>query len=257
MANLCTVILSPPVPGDGFAGVMFVISREYKVEQERVLLAGRVLVVRVAGVVAGDVWDVVVVYGYPAGRRAWLGELEGAVDGVVPAVVLGDFNFVTDVRDRDGDRMHWYDDRQARKMGDLERGLDLVDTYRLTNPDDREYSFVNTGGGRSRIDRCYISGVVAGRVKGCRYHRVLGKEGGHRLGEVELTEGVQQGRGYWKFNVSLLKDRTYVGLIRGIIRKARETRGEEGWADLGEWWDYLKFLLRTRTVEYCKKKEKV
>ena len=180
--------------------------------------------------------------------------MERAVDDTVPTVIMGDFNFVTDVRDREGDTLTRYDVAQADKMGNLERGLNLADTFRLADGPDREYSFV--GSGKSRIDRCYVNAQLAARVKGCRYLRVLGKETGHRLGEVFLSEGIKQGRGYWKFNVSLLKDRTYVGLIRGIIRKARETRGEEGWADLGEWWDYLKFLLRTRTVEYCKEKER-
>ena len=256
MAGLFTVVMSPPLPGDPYAGVALVISREYKVEQERVVLGGRVLAVRVASVVDGGVLDLVVVYGYPHGRQEWLGEMEGAVDDAVPAVVLGDFNFVTDVRDRDRGAMNEYDVRQARKMGEIEGGLDLVDTYRLTNPEDRVYSFVATGGSRSRIDRCYVSGVLAGRVKMCRYLRVLAKERGHRLGEVELSGGIEPGRGYWKFNVSLLKDRTYVELVRGIIRQARETREGENWDDLGEWWDFLKFLLRTRTVEYCKQKER-
>ena len=176
MASLYTVVMSPPLPGDTFAGVALVISREYKVEQERVVIGGRVLVVRVASVVDGGVFDLVVVYGYPQGRDEWLGEMEGAVDDAVPVVVLGDFNFVTDVRDRDSDCMHDYDVRQARKMGDLERGLDLVDTFRLTNPEDREYSYV--GAGRSRIDRCYVSGALGGRVRACRYHSVLGSQRG-------------------------------------------------------------------------------
>ncbi|MEL6805091.1 MAG: reverse transcriptase family protein, partial [Bacteroidota bacterium] len=66
---------------------------------------------------------------------------------------------------------------------------------------------------------------------------------------------IEIGRGYWKFNVSLLKDRAYVGYIRGIIRQARETRGDGDWDDPGEWWDFLKFLLRAETVAYCREKE--
>ena len=101
-----------------------------------------------------------------------------------------------------------------------------------------------------------MSGVLAGRVEGCQYHCVLGSQRGHRMGEVVVREGIEQGRGYWKFNVSLLKDRTYVELIRGIIGQARATREGEGWDDLGEWWDYLKFLLRTETVAYCQENER-
>ena len=100
-----------------------------------------------------------------------------------------------------------------------------------------------------------ISLQIEGRVKGCRYLRVLGRETGHRMGELEIDEEIEVGRGYWKFNTSLLKDRTYVELIRTKVREARETRVSEDWGDPGEWWDYLKFLLRTLTVAYCKEKE--
>ncbi len=40
--------------------------------------------------------------------------------------------------------------------------------------------------GRSRIDRFYVDGLLAGRVKGCRYLPVLGRETGHRMVESVL-----------------------------------------------------------------------
>ena len=254
MGDRFTVVHSPAADGDGYAGVMLVISREFKVEEERVMIGGRVMAVRVANVVYGYVMDLVVVYGYPTGRQEWLGEMATAVDVTVPTVVMGDFNFVTDVRDRDSDMMHEYDVRQAGRMGDLTGGLDLFDAYRLLHEADREYSFI--GVGRSRIDRFYVDGLLAGRVKGCRCLPVLGRETGHKMVELEIGEEIEIGRGYWKFNVSLLKDRAYVGYIRGIIRQARETRGDGDWDDPGEWWDFLKFLLRAETVGYCREKEK-
>ena len=84
IAERYTVICSPPDLDDSYAGVALVISREYEVEAERVMLGGRVLAVRVRSLVYGSVFDLVVVYGYPAGRREWLGEMEGAVDSMVP-----------------------------------------------------------------------------------------------------------------------------------------------------------------------------
>ena len=131
MGDRFSVVHSPAVDGDGYAGVMLVISREFRVEEERVLIGGRVMAVRVASVVYGYVMDLVVVYGYPQGRQEWLGEMAAAVDVTVPTVVMGDFNFVTDVRDRDSDVMHDYDVRQSGRMGDVAGGLDLFDAYKL------------------------------------------------------------------------------------------------------------------------------
>ena len=153
------------------------------------MIGGRVMAVRVANVVFGYVMDLVVVYGYPMGRQEWLGEMAAAVDPTVPTVVMGDFNFVTDVRDRDRGVMHEYDVRQAGRMGDVTGGLDLFDAYRLLHEADREYSFI--GVGRSRIDRFYVDGLLAGRVKGCRYLPVLGRETGHRMGELEINDEIE------------------------------------------------------------------
>ena len=50
ICDLYTVIHSPPMPGDPYAGVALVISREFQVEPERVMLGGRVLVTRVTSV---------------------------------------------------------------------------------------------------------------------------------------------------------------------------------------------------------------
>ena len=75
-----TVVHSPAVGDDGWAGVALVISREFEVIEERVMLAGRVMTVRVRNVVFGYVMDLVVVYGYPQGRQEWLGEMAAAMD---------------------------------------------------------------------------------------------------------------------------------------------------------------------------------
>ena len=69
MAARYTLVHSPATGGDAFAGVMLVISREFEVVQERVMIAGRVVTVRVRNVVFGYEMDLLVVYGYPGGRQ--------------------------------------------------------------------------------------------------------------------------------------------------------------------------------------------
>ena len=45
-------------------------------------------------------------------------------------------------------------------------------------------------------------------------------------------------------------------MIKNRIHGAREERDRMEWCDIREWWDYLKFLIKTTTITYCKEKEK-
>ena len=102
----------------------------------------------------------------------------------------------------------------------------------------------------------FVNQALASRVKSLKCLSVLGKNTGHRMIALELTEEIKMGRGYWKFNTNLLKDPTYTDMIKNKIRQAREERDRNEWSDIREWWDYLKFLIKTATIAYCKEKER-
>ena len=227
--------------GDGYAGVCLVISREFEVVNERVLSVGRLVVVRVRSVVFLHEIDLVVIYGYPGdrlgGTRALIESLEAAVDDSVPVVVMGDWNFVVDGLDRCGGAVSTWEAACGRHMASVLEGTGLCDAFRVDGNTDIVFSY-EQGLHRSRIDRMYLDGVTAGRVKGCRYFWVDGVSSGHKVFEVEIEDQVRQGVGYWKFNVSLLRDRSYTELLRGKIREVREGKADFG--NDGEWWDWMK-----------------
>ena len=104
-----TVIHSPSTDGDERAGVLLVISKEYKVEDEQHLIQGRVLRVRLLSTIYQTNLDVIVVYGYPAARQPWINHVIDAVDSLVPTIILGDFNFVREPKDRSTNTMTQYD----------------------------------------------------------------------------------------------------------------------------------------------------
>ena len=94
-----TVIHSPPIHGDEYAGIMLVISKEMFVESEEVIIEGRVIKARLLNTIYQTNLDVVALYGYPSGRQPWIHEVMDAVDSPVPTVILGDFNFVREARE--------------------------------------------------------------------------------------------------------------------------------------------------------------
>jgi hypothetical protein len=62
------------------------------------------------------------------------------------------------------------------------------------------------------------------------------------------TTNTTRGRGSWKFNNSLLKDREYIMLIKDVIQK--EIEENNIYEDKGFFWDYLKMRIRSDTMTY-------
>ena len=248
-----TVIHSPPIDGDTYAGIMLIISKEFKIETQQIVIDGRVMYVRLESVIYGSNLDVVVVYGYPSGRQPYIKQVTDAIDPLTPTVLLGDFNYVTDPKDRSDNIMNDYDKAQANISNPVFEALGLDDAFRLRHGDKIDYSFKRQS--ESRIDRIYVNEPLQGKIKDCKYKQVLGRERDHRMVEVNVIEEIELGKGYWKFNTSLLRDDIYTQLIKGTIAEAKLELNNGEWDNIEEWWEYLKMLLRTVTIDYCKDKE--
>ena len=93
---------------------------------------------------------------------------------------------------------------------------------------------------------------LIGRVTSVTSRSVLGQNVGHKMVEVEITEGLELGKGYWKLNTSLLRDENYANLIKETWIEAREDKND--FANVGEWWDFVKILMRNLTVDFAKTK---
>ena len=70
-----------------------------------------------------------------------------------------------------------------------------------------------------------------------------------------VIEGIEkQGKGFWKFNASLVKDKEYVDLVKRCIE---ETKVENNsLSDKGLLWDLIKCKLRGLTISYSVMKRK-
>ena len=75
------------------------------------------------------------------------------------------------------------------------------------------------------------------------------------ISEVEITEEIKRGKGYWKFNTSLLKENEYTELIKGTIEEAKQELRNGEWDSIEDWWEYLKKLLKAITINFCRGRE--
>ena len=229
-----TVIHSPSQDGDGFAGVMLIISKEYKVLIEQTVIAGRVLYVRLESEIYGTTFDLISLYGYPSGRQDIMKDATDMIDLLTPTVILGDFNFVTDKIDRSSNTMFSNDTARANDSEPLFEALGMQDAFRLKHGDKREFSYIKTSS-KSRIDRIYVNESLQNKILQCKHIAVLGRERDHLMVEVEIDEEIKRGKGYWKFNTSLLKDNEYSNLIKGTIDEAKQELRNGEWDNIEDW----------------------
>ena len=71
---------------------------------------------------------------------------------------------------------------------------------------------------------------------------------------MELQNTDKRGRGFWRFNTSLLKDETYLNQTRELIKNLKDKY--KNLTDKRLMWDTMKCEIRTETISYAIKKSK-
>jgi hypothetical protein len=144
----------------------------------------------------------------------------------------------------------------AESIQDTMNELNLCDIWRIRNPEAQRYTHrQNTRAGIvfSRIDFFLISMHLSYAVQSSEIH--TGTHSDHSIIDLTLNKAVndQKGKGFWKFNNSLLFDNLYVGKIKEKIEyfKANNTTNVDGLA-----WDLLKCQIRGETISYATYKSK-
>ena len=169
-------------------------------------------------------------------------------------IVGGDFNInLNPDIDKFGGRSSQADSKQFRPVlnGMLET-LALEDILRNAMPDKALYTWHNsTKGISSRLDYWFISDSLLNDISNCYIKTELFTD--HDSVHFTLNssdESHDRGPGYWKFNVSLLRNPEYVALVKSIISQELNTTGD--YIDKGFFWDYVKMRIRTETITFSK-----
>ena len=129
----------------------------------------------------------------------------------------------------------------------------LVDIWRILNPDKRYFTW-RRGEKKSRLDYLFTSEHMLNFVDTvnilpgiCSDHSLL-------CLVIKTSNHSNRGKGFWKFNSSLLNDDIYVKEIKKII-DAGKVRYEHA-LDKGLVWEIIKSEIRSFTVPYTSKKKK-
>ena len=164
----------------------------------------------------------------------------------------GDFNCVLDLNlDKKGGRQtaHY---NSVNCINEIMDEFNLVDIWRLKNPNLSMFTW-HSRNVFCRLDFFLISCNLVAQVNKCDISP--GFRTDHSSISLNITPTNEtRGRGFWKFNVSLLHDETYVELIRSCIQT--NVTNFSNTLDPNTFWDFLKCQMRSTTIRYSIEKSK-
>ena len=172
-------------------------------------------------------------------------------------IIGGDFNVCLDPSiDKDGGTLI-KKSRYAERLQSLQNELNLGDIWRIFNPDTRRYSwrsYTRNGFVQTRLDFWLISVHMMYDVHKTDIKPSIKSD--HSLINITFNiSGTQKrGRGFWKFNTSLLKDSDYISRINECLKQC-STKYKDI-SDKNLVWDTVKCEIRSETISYSTYKAK-
>ena len=167
-------------------------------------------------------------------------------------IILGDFNLALDVG-LDRENTYHNNNRALEVVEDIMEEYCLKDTWRIQNPEKREFSWRKAKTfpiKASRIDYALISGGLDQYVKAIEYISSLKTDHRAIYLVLDLTP-FERGTGYWKLNNTLLRDAEYVKKVN--IEIDRVVMISQSKSPI-EQWELLKKRIKQISIEFAKSK---
>jgi len=165
----------------------------------------------------------------------------------------GDWNFTEYDIDRSGGNYTIWQENCAT-LTEITEKLDIIDIWRVRNPEERRYTFRQKKGGRiiqARLDRLYISDTLQYNVSNVDITPSISSD---HLGVVlsirPIDDKHQNGSSYWKFNNSLLKNKVFTANLKNYIANIKVECNEI--VSKQVCWEYLKFKIKTECIKQSK-----
>ena len=170
-------------------------------------------------------------------------------------ILGGDFNTIFDVNmDKQGGSPEHCTNLYTKELIAFIETFDLIDAVRFLHPDKRIYTRIQRNPPvLTRIDHWLISSHLANYLKTA--HTLPGIKSDHSIIYLQIcSNSAQRGRGFWKFNSTLLRDITYVKTVSDMIDSLKTSTSNMVNKHLR--WDYIKSQIRGFTLQYSSKKHK-
>ena len=208
------------------------------------------------------------IYGPNIDNPGFYDEIQQILDDFQTASIImcGDWNLV---QNQDLDTQNYIRENNTRsriKVESLKKQYELVDPWRINYPTKKQYTWFQLNPIKmSRLDFFLVSSDIMSLTT--KTNIIPGYRSDHSITIIQLKVVEEtRGRGFWKFNTSLLQDQKYSELIKQIIAEniERYAMSEENHADPNVkfcisdqlFFETLKMEIRKSTIYYSSKKKK-
>ena len=186
------------------------------------------------------------------------------LDNIMPAIhenfhktiIAGDLN--TTLTKIDKYRQHIRTSKYADKLNNMIDELDMCDIFRVLHPETQRFTWRKAYHGKimqSRLDYILIPNSLIYKIQSCNIGASLYSDHSPVSLKIKGILDNKPGRGFWKFNVSLLKDSVYVNEINALIDLQIQKYHAHNQKALI--WDTVKMEIRSHTLSYSAYKAKM
>ena len=207
-------------------GVMILLNNnfEHKVERVNSDVNGNYIILDIN--IEGQKFTLVNLYGPNDDKPKFYKEIRQKYNAFQndKIIICGDWNLVINPDLDTNNYLHINNPRARQEVLNMIDEEDFVDIYRVLNGDKREFTWSRRNPVRKQArldfflinDDCFPYASEAKIIPGYR------SDHSGIVFELALNTN-ERGRGYWKFNNSLLKDQQYVSLVKNTISDVKQT----------------------------------
>ena len=182
-----------------------------------------------------------------------------------PMIICGDFNLTLNFSLDASGYLRENNIKSKQKVLEIMEILELVDTWRVTNPTERKFTYYSSNRPLkiSRLDFFLVTPDIHAKV--IKTYLSYGYRTDHSFVgiSVDLCEAAR-GKGFWKFNTALLRDKDYINLVKKVIQNVIERytnvnqdNNESSQTISNQMlWEMIKLGIRGETIPYCIQRKK-
>jgi exonuclease III len=231
---------------------------DYEILKEHLDPGGRYIALKIS--IEGTIYGLINGYAPTADRleeqMAWLEAITNILEefGDINIIFGGDINDGLTSLDKFIGRERWKESRYVLGWKEACQEYQMVDIWRILNPLAHKYTWKQGTNKknlrRSRLDFWLISSGLMYSVDKTLILPGYGSD--HSLITLSLfeQESIKQGPSFWKFNISMLRDKVYTDKTSESIRELKTKYGDI--RDKGLRWDVIKMELRSGAISYSK-----
>ena len=167
-------------------------------------------------------------------------------------ILCGDFNtYLNTTLDKSGRHVPESLTEYSQALTNMTEEMNLIDIWRILNPDVKRYTWrghTKNGFVQSRLDYFFISSHMIYDVQVADIAPSIKSDHSLLKLSFNLKPCESRGKGFWKFNNSLLSDNSYVVKVKQIIVDNQNKYSELTNKSL--LWDVIKCEIRSYTISY-------